>query len=190
MKKQILIALITVALLASAGAVVREDGTSPSNNPGEGQMGITSGGAAASATTSVGPNGTRYSVSVTPINQSSNVTEDKVLEVSEFPQGVRFNGLVKSPTPCHTLNHDVEKNGSKIDLRIYMESSNQTCTQQMVMKKYHAEVESENYFELDIYHGDSNKTMETVTYGEKQDETDEETEEDVGLLGWILGVFL
>ncbi len=189
MRKHILISLIAFALLVSAGAVVKEDGTSPSNNAGEGQLGITSAsGSSASATTSVGANRTEYSVSVTPVNQTSNITDEKVLEVSEFPQGVRFNGILKSPTPCHTLNHDVEKNGSQIDLRIYLESSNETCTQQMVMKEYQAEVESGNYFELNIYHGDSNQTMEEVIYGEKQEDTNEEKKE--GLLEWILGLFL
>ncbi|MFB6180441.1 MAG: hypothetical protein ABEJ93_01050 [Candidatus Nanohalobium sp.] len=168
MRKTFVIAA-ALLLASTAGAVVYENGSSPSNNVKDGEMAITS--TEASATTA-GPNGTQYTVKLWETGQLSNITEDRLRNISTKYIQLSFTGLIDSPTPCHKLKHNITGSDDSFTLNIYLEESNQTCIQQKVMKKYRLEMENNRPFTLKVQH--KGETLQKLRAGHGQIE-DEKT---------------
>jgi hypothetical protein len=75
-------------------------------------------------------------------SKESGLTEESVSFV-DTDSGVEFNGSVRAPTPCYTIDHRVErprKNETIIDIQLERENGTQLCTQQIVSMSYKGSV--------------------------------------------------
>lgn len=158
--KRALFVLTVALMIGSAGAYVAGSGSSPSNNVTEGEMAATS--SSASATTAAGPNGSKYTVKVWETGQLNNVTDDRLENVSTRYLQLSFKGYIASPTPCHTLKHNLTGSEEDYTLNVYLEETGQMCAQQRVMKTYRAEMENNRPFDLEVQHeGETVRTLKT-----------------------------
>lgn len=151
------LALITALLLLTGGvtAVVGYDG--PEDKPH-----IMSGGASASSTAAVSPNGTEYRSTVKMDGRSPNITEDVVRNLNYSENKLSFEGSIQASTPCHLLEQDVEKTGNQsyvLDIQTVQDNSSEVCAQQAVMINYEAEFEEEPSYQLKVNH-DGEKVRE------------------------------
>ena len=178
--KRLFVVASVFLLVSAAGAVVYENGSSPSNNVSDGEMAITSTGSSASGSTAVGPNGTEYSVKVRAVGQTGTIGEDRLENVSKEEGKVSFKGFIQSPTPCHSLRHNVSDGADGYKLNIYLEESEQACAQQRVMKEYNAEMEAEESFTLEVQH--EGQTVQEIETGQSQ-------KEKPSLLDLVIGLF-
>lgn len=153
--------IFTLLLLVfSASAVVYENGSSPSNNVEHDQMAITSGGSSAGSTVAVGPNGTKYTAEVSMRNRTANVSKaGKIYDISydsNDKYSVNFSGNIQVPTPCHTIEHEIEENGTDYTLNIKSVDSGQMCVQRIDIVKYSGSFETDSDFTLQIQHNGEN----------------------------------
>lgn len=142
--KQLVLTLIIVSFTVSAAAVVGGP------NPSDGQMGITS--TSSAATTSVGPNGTEYKTyfSVTNVTQSN---QTGVTNYSWTNDTVSIEGIIQTPTPCHDVQHNVEKNGNVFDFDITSSRpSNTTCAEVVSYQEYEANFTADQAYILNVTH--------------------------------------
>lgn len=184
MKKTVL--LIAVLLMASA-AVAVTDYDGPEDQPHI--MGAESGGSS-SATTSVGPNGTKWSttLSVTNITSYSNQSGE-VTDVNFTGDKVSFNGEIQAPNPCYTLASNVtEQDGSYIlDIYPVREETDRVCTQQLVMLDYEASFEADDPYTLQIQH--SGEDMEEVEHPDYTEEPESNGGFFSGFMKWLGNLF-
>ena len=169
MKRKVYMMTVLLLLAGFAGAVVDENGSSPSNQVDEGEMAITSTGSTASGTTAVGPNGTEYSAKVAMSGRLGDITNGSVAEGSrEITEGkirLELNGSIVSPTLCHVVDQKVstsDGNSYKLKIDTVKENLNNDtlCAQQQAMINYNAEFEAEGPYELTVLHnGEEVKTF-------------------------------
>lgn len=175
--KRTAIILITFTLLtASSAAVVGHNGSNNSD------LSITS-GSSASATTGVNQNGTQYTAKVEMNGRSNNQTDNEVRNVN-FPQNkVEFEGTVTAGTPCHTVDHELNKTDNSYTLNIVTvkEDPDQVCAEVITGINYDAEFEAEPGFQLEIQH--NGETIENV-----QDRTVEKEPENKSLIEKLLEI--
>jgi hypothetical protein len=104
------IALVLVVLTGLSTAVVGGP------EAGEGEMAITSTGSSASASTTVGPNGTKWRTEVADINNSCmSGNQSESFQFGEFTgvednlTSIEFSGTLQTSNPCHMVNLEVTK---------------------------------------------------------------------------------
>nr|EGQ40526.1 MAG: hypothetical protein J07AB56_12560 [Candidatus Nanosalinarum sp. J07AB56] len=71
-------------------------------------------------------------------SKESGLTEESVSFV-DTNSGVTFNGSMRAPTPCYTIDHRVERpntNRTIVDIQLERENGTQLCTQQIVSMSY------------------------------------------------------
>lgn len=159
---------VFVLLAGLSGAVVDENGSSPSNNADDGELAITSSGSTASSSTAVGPNGTKWTSSVKMDGRTSDIANGSVTEPVFSGSGDRsslsFNGSIVSATPCHVLESEIEKVGQDsyvMNITTVKEDLDKVCKQQLVMIDYDAEFEHQRPYELKVLHdGEKIETFE------------------------------
>ncbi len=197
MKREALLIALTLSLVTISGAVVYENGSSPSSNIEEGRMAITSGGSTAGSSTAVGPNGTEWSSSVEMIGRDGNITEESVTEPvfteKERKNLVRFNGSITSPDLCHVIEHDVEETeeGYSLNIKTVKDELDQPCGQQQTMIDYKASFQAEAPYNLTVLH--NGEEMETFqAENEEGTPSDRESEEKGAVesfLDWLGNLF-
>jgi hypothetical protein len=160
MKRTILLMAITL-LISAATAIVGGP------EPGEGEMAIMSSGSSASATSAVGPNGTKWSSSVKMAGRNTNIADgDRVENITYSESETTFSGQIQAPTPCHVIDHEVEKLGDQSysmniqTVKDDLDNESQVCTQQVVMIKYDGSFEDGAPYSLEIQH--NNETVDTL----------------------------
>jgi len=162
--RKIIVTLIAIMVVSSASALVDQNRSSNSSK----DIKITSASSSAPGTSAAGPNEGSYSVNIVPSRTLSELTENRIENISRTERKISFTGYIRSPTPCHNLDHEVSREGSKINLSVSTRQSNETCVQQTVMYKYSAEVEAEEGFNLDVFqNGERSLNTETKAYREQ-----------------------
>lgn len=170
MKRTILLTALVLLISATTAVVGGPD-------PGEGEMAIMSSGSSASATSAVGPNGTKWSSSIKMEGRNPNITGgDRVENVSRSENETTFSGYIQAPTPCHTIDQETEKVGDqsyRMNIQTVQENQSQVCAQQVVMIKYEGSFEAETPYNLEIRH--KNQTIDTLentitVVGEEKDQ--------------------
>jgi hypothetical protein len=171
MRKAALFLAACLMLIGFSGAVVYENGSSPSNNVSEGEMGITSApSSSASGSTAAGPNGTQYSSKVEMAGRDGPITNESVTAPVFTDTGnktrVQFNGSITSPDLCHVIDQETDETGENsysINVQtVKDEPDNGTvCGQAQTMIDYNAEFEAEKPYNLTVLHND--EEMETFT---------------------------
>lgn len=178
MKRIAIILITSILLTVSATAVVGNNDTS------EDGLSVTS-SSSASATAGVSPNGTDYTAKVEMAGSSPSQTEDEVRNLSFPDSKVEFKGTIPAGTPCHVLDHKINKTGKDYVLNIQTVKEDlhgngtEFCTQVVTGINYEAEFEAEPGFQLEIQH--DGETVENV-----QDRT-VEPEPEPSLIQQILG---
>lgn len=161
MKRKVYFTAALLVFAGFAGAVVYENGSSPSNNVEDGEMRITSAGSTASGTTAVGPNGTQYSSSVAMAGRTGEITNESVTAPVFSESGnmtqLEFNGSITSSDLCQVIDQETKKVGEEsfvLNVKtVKDELENGTyCGQQLTMINYEAEFEHERPYELKVLH--------------------------------------
>jgi len=161
--------LLLAALLMVSGATAIVGGP----EPGEGEMAILSSGSSASASTSIGENGTGWRSETSMVNRSSSITEPRLenVQFSEEDNTVAFNGHIVAPTPCHVIQHEVKETEDKYILNVRTvndqldsdsNESIQACAQVLTMIEYEGEFSNEDSFKLEVRH--NNETIRTLNH--------------------------
>jgi len=158
--KKTLFTAITAALIFSASAVVGGP------KPDEGELAITSSGSTASGTTAVGPNSTSYSSTIEMAGRNPNISiEEEIENITYSENKVSFSSRIQAPTPCHVLEHKIEKveeDSYRINVQTVKDQlDNQSvCAEQTLMIKYEGSFEAETPYTLEIRH--NNQTVDTI----------------------------
>ncbi len=199
MKREAFIIAVAISLISVSGAVVNENGSSPSKDADDGEMAITSApGSSASASTAVGPNGTewRSEFSMTGaqcLSGNSTGVTNSSFETGEETYSVSLQGTVETANPCHTLEHEVvETDTGHYTLNITSNAENGTCTQCIGAVSYEASFESDEPFYLKVVH--DGEEVEELIHPEttSKEPSDRETEEKGffgGLFRWLGNLF-
>lgn len=189
-------AIVVIAVLfAVPGATAVVGGP----EPGDGEMAITShGSSSASASTSVGENGTEWKAETSMINRTGNITDQRLEDISysgdEYK--VEFVGHIEAPTPCHVINHEVDKLEDGYVLNVQTKhdqldkdsnESGQMCAQQLTMIKYDGEFSAEEDFTVEVRH--NNETVETLDHPGIDEEPEPAPEPRTGFFGSLRSFF-
>lgn len=193
MKQEVFLLAIAISLVTAAGAVVNEDGSSPSSNTDEGEMAITSTGSAG-ATTSVGPNGTEWSSEFSTagsqcLSGNSTGVTNSSFETSGDTYSVSFEGMVETANPCHTLEHEItETDSGHYTMNITSEAENGTCVQCVGGVNYQASFQTGEPFTLEVRH--DGEEVEELEHPENENEEPSDTESQEkgfveGIVSWF-----
>lgn len=184
--KSIVLAASILLVIGSAAAVVGQE------EPDDGEMAITS-GQSASASSSVTQNGTEWRAEVSMTGNSTEDIEDAVLN-PEYSENefkiVNFEGRITAPTPCHVLEHEVNKtseNSYILNVQT-VDTSDGVCAQVVTGINYNASFETQDTFDLEVQH--DGETVDTLEYPEE--DTSEDGESDgifQGFVTWLRGLF-
>ncbi len=154
MKRTVLLAAL-LATLVSASAYTGYDG------PDEGMHIMDN---IDSPSTSIEKNGTDWRMTLEEVNSTAENTSTGVLSHSFEGNTVKFQGVISTPTPCHSLNAEVSEEGrDSYSMSVSSnKSSNSTCEQVVTYRKYNASFEYERPFKITVKH--SNGEEETLTH--------------------------
>lgn len=180
MKKTAILAAL-VLFTGTAAGVVGYDG--PQDQPH-----IMGSSSSASATASVGPNGTEFHSTVKMEGRSPQISEDNVSAVNYSEDKLSFEGSIQAPTPCHTIDQETEEKGNQsytINIVTTQEDSSEVCTQQRVMINYKGSFEKERPLDVTIKH--EGKTVET--FHNPPAETDEISNPVKRVMDWFENLF-
>ncbi|PSH00261.1 MAG: hypothetical protein BRC28_00480 [Nanohaloarchaea archaeon SW_4_43_9] len=168
MKLHHLSVLLLAAFFMVSGATAVVGGP----EPGEGEMAIMSSGSSASASTTVGENGTEWRAETSMVNRTSSITKPRLenVQFSEENNTVTFTGHIVAPTPCHVIQHEVEESEDKYILNVKTVSdlesngneSIQACAQVLTMIEYEGEFSNKESFKLEVRH--NNETIRTLSH--------------------------
>lgn len=181
MRREVFLIAIAISLISISGAVVNEDGSSPSSNTDDGEMAITSGGSAG-ATTAVGPNGTQWSLEFSTtgsqcLSGNSTRVTNSSFEAEDGSYSVSFQGTVETANPCHTLKHEVIETGEgQYTLNITSNPENGTCVTCVGGIDYESSFETDEPFTLKVVH-DGEEVEEFEHPETDEDPADRESEE-------------
>lgn len=185
MKKKALISVTLILLAGVSAAVVGGP------NASDGEFAITSSGSSASATTAVGPNGTEYETRFSVVNRSSSINQTGVVNSSFDGDQVNFTGVVKTPTPCYTVTHSVDRTGDgQYSFTVNTKEENGTCTQVIAYHKYEASFTAGEPYQLEVNH--ENSSVETLThpdYSEPEDDTEKSRGPIAGFFNFFSNLF-
>ncbi|MFB6294457.1 MAG: hypothetical protein ABEI97_01740, partial [Candidatus Nanohaloarchaea archaeon] len=135
MRRTILFTAV-LALFAMPTAAVVQNGTSPSNQVGDGEMGITADTGGQASQSFGGEDGPTFHLTIAPVNTTGTITEDRVSDVTRGARYVEFTGHIQVPTPCHSLDTMSEQDGNTLVLTVDSTAGDGPCVQQTVMKQY------------------------------------------------------
>lgn len=131
-------------------------------------MAITSHSESASASRSVGPNGTRWSSRFSTSASgclSNQTTGPHNIEFGNSSEGytVSFDGYVATSNPCYSLESDFEKTGNNTyTLNVTTVQENGTCVQCLGAVGYEASFTDDKPFRLEVVH--DGEPSETLTH--------------------------
>lgn len=183
MRKNLTLVLAFTTMIAASAAVTSYNGSG-------GDMHIM-GASGASATTAAGPNGTQYYVEIAESGQQSEITNESVDRTDRTERSVNFTGVIESPTPCHTVSHDVTKEDGEMEIDVSMESSNRTCTQQVVMKEYDGYAEADGLEQVTVSHrGEQMAVFDTLEANSSEESSEESSSTPLDVIIEILTGFL
>lgn len=173
---------LTIALIVSSVAAIYDsNGTQTDCESDQPCVMAKTGGSTATATTSVGPNGTGYSSSVEMKGRNPNINDgDRVENISHSENETTFSGYIQAPTPCHVINQETEKlGGQEYRMNIQtvkedLENESQYCTQQVVVINYEGSFELQSPYSLEIQHNNQNVYTLENTIGEEPAEEPKE----------------
>lgn len=127
--KRLSIALAVLALTGMSAAVVGGP------NASEGEMAITSGTGSASATNSIGPNGTQWRSQIGSYNSSCmSGNQSQGIEFGDFSTEenmtvIEFSGVLEASTPCHRAALNVSETSEDVyRVEILEKSTERVCT--------------------------------------------------------------
>lgn len=171
--------VLACLLLAAPTAAVVQNGSSPSNNVGEGELGITS-DAGRSDQSFGGEDGPQYQLTLTTTNTTPELMDDRIEDIHRSGRAVEFTGYIQVPTPCHDLITSSSESNHTLTLTVSAESTGEVCVQQVVTKQYRLDLQSTEPFRLEVRHDDTHvRTLETTDY----------PPEDTGSGGGLLAFF-
>ncbi|PSH01788.1 MAG: hypothetical protein BRC27_00905 [Nanohaloarchaea archaeon SW_10_44_10] len=163
---------VSVLLLAAFFMVAGATAVVGGPETREGEMAIMSSGSSASASTTVGENGTEWRAETSMVNRSSSITEPRLenVQFSEENNTVTFTGHIVAPTPCHVIQHEVEESEDKYilnvktvnDLESNGNQSIQACAQVLTMIEYEGEFSNDEASTLEVQH--KNETVRTLEH--------------------------
>ncbi len=183
--KKITLALGILLIVGMSSAVVRDDGSSPSNEADEGQLGITSD----SATTSVGPNGTEWELDFSMADATCMANQTSGVHDSNFAnESVSFSGTVATSDPCHRLEKELveQSEGSYRMVITSNATDSDACEQCTGALSYEASFSTDQPFELEVVHdGETVETLRHPEYGEQ----DEQEGFLASIMNWLGGLF-
>jgi hypothetical protein len=165
MKKTALLAALLVTIFS---ATAYTGYTGPENQPHI--MGATG---SSSASQSVSQNGTGWSTTFSEHSAGSSNTSTGVLNHSFENNTVEFEGAVQTPTPCYSLNAEVEdeENSYLFNVTSKETEKQEVCPQVISYRKYNATFQADEPFKLEVVHnGESVANMTHPDYEEKSNE--------------------
>lgn len=193
-KKTIVLAALLVLSTATGTAIYDPNKT---YDDSDGQMHIMSSGSSASASAGVRENGsggqTMWRAELSMENRSQDTAQTGTITNVSFHdtendwQKVKFTGYVQTPTPCHTVGHEVaEENGTyTFTVQTHEPDSDQMCAQVLTTVQYSASFETEAPYTLVVKHGDT--TIDTLESPQPVDEPQEPQKQSflASLLNWF-----
>lgn len=204
--KKLLFTVGFIAFIGLAAGIAYENGSTPKCP--EGQMCIMNKAAptssSASGTAAVGPNGTEYSSNFETVssgcatgNMSDRVYNESfsTLESSPPQYRVNFEGVIITSNPCHTIDHEITKEGDNtFVMNVTTESSDGLCTQCVGMIEYEASFTNHGEtYDLEIRH--DGKEVRTLGFPESENSEDSDESEVeqrnvfTGVFNWLKSIF-
>lgn len=164
----------TLVLLAFIGFVGTGTAVVGGPNESKGEMVLMDSGSSSSATTSVGPNGTKWNSEISNLNSTCRGPEDlQRLEFIGFQTDgnlteLNFKGRVNTSNPCTELSLDVNQTGeNSYRIEIVEESSEGICTQCLGNSEFKGSFATEGDYNIEIVHeGQILGTQKTPGYSE------------------------
>ncbi|MFB6294617.1 MAG: hypothetical protein ABEI97_02565 [Candidatus Nanohaloarchaea archaeon] len=152
-----------VLLFAAQTAAVVQNGTSPSEQVGDGLMGITADTGGQASQSFGGGDGPTFHLTVAPVNTTGTITDERVSDVTRGARYVEFTGHIQVPTPCHSLDTHAEVDGNTLVLTVDSTAGEGPCVQQVVMKQYRLDLQADEPFQLELRHHDTPITTVNTT---------------------------
>lgn len=152
----------------------------------EGEMVIMDSGGSASATTSVGPNGTQWRTDIINTgtscisgNQTQNVSFGDFQEVDEGMMKISFHGEIESSTPCHKISLNVSETSEDIyRVELVEKSTNpptEVCESCLGLVRFNASFSAPGDYRVEfVNQGDTLEELETSGYSSSSDKTGQE----------------
>lgn len=159
----------------------------------EGEMTIMESGGSASATTSVGPNGTRWRTDISNTgtscisgNQTQNVSFGDFQDVEEGMTKISFHGGIKTSNPCHEISLNVsETSEDSYRVELVEKSTNsptEVCESCLGLVRFNASFSAPGDYRVEfVNQGETLEELETSGYGSSSSETGQD--DDSGLEG-------
>lgn len=169
--KRTLLTLALISIIGLGTAVVRGP------NASDDEMAITS-GSSASATTSVGPNGTEFKTTIENLNNTCS-TENQSTGIDfigfqgdgEMTQ-LRFEGSIQTSNPCIEIAMETEQvsdNSYKVNL-VEKSSGRQPCTQCIGNAKFAGSFSAPGDYKVEFVNGNQSLgTQETADFNQSED---------------------
>ena len=176
--KKILLGTVLLAFIGLGTAVVGGPEAE------DGKMTITNSGGSASATTSVGPNGTAWRTDISNTgtscisgNQTQNVSFGEFHSGEEDMTEISFHGGIETSNPCHEIALNVSET-SEDNYRVELverstNSPTEVCESCLGLVQFNASFSAPGEYRATfVNQGEELETLETPGYGES-DEGDE-----------------
>lgn len=159
-------------LFIVSGATAVVDGPEPD----DGELTIMDrGSSSATASSSVGAEGTEYRAETSMVNRSPNITDQRLENVnySKEDYSVEFTGHIEASTPCHVIDHDVDETDEGFVLNVQtvtddLDNQSAVCAEVLNMIEYEASFTSDEEFTVDVRHG--KETIQTLQHPGVDDE--------------------
>jgi hypothetical protein len=143
-----------------------------------------------SASQSVGPNGTDWKMTFTehaagPSNQSTGVFNESFDNTS-----VSFEGVIQTPTPCYSLEAEVESDGENsylFNVTSYREDGKEVCPQVVSYRKYNATFQEQDPYRLEVVHG--GESVANLTHPDYRSDDGSEKKRRRGVLSGLFSFF-
>jgi len=165
MKKTV---LLTALLVTVFSATAYTGYTGPEDQPH-----IMGSSGSSSASQSVSQNGTAWSMNFTERSAGPENRSTGVMNHSFENTTVEFRGAVQVPTPCYSLNAEVEeREDSSYLFNITSERTDnkEVCPQVISYREYNASFQAEEPFRLEVIHdGNSTANLTHPDYRQTQD---------------------
>lgn len=200
MKRKITVLLAVLTMLTAVTAGVYDPNSS--HNYSDDKMHIMSGGSSAAATASDSgsgaetPDGTLWEAKLSMTNRSQNIEKTDVVENISFQdsadgeQTVTFTGYTTTPTPCHTVSHEVdEQNGTYVyTVKVDEPQEDRMCAQVISPVAYQGSFTTNAPYTLVVKHGET--TIETLKSPQPENDTSEDNPANkqsifAGFLNWL-----
>jgi hypothetical protein len=182
--KRVLLASALVLMAFSVSGVV--------GNNASGDVSITRSSGSASASQSVGPNGTEWKMN---FSESSTVMMNQTTGINRYSYGensVSLSGVVQTPQPCYTLNAEIEE-GDNYVLNVASErietDEPTACADVISYRAYNASFQDDEPFQLEVFHdGERVQTLVHPDYEPEKPSTNESGFMN-GFIRWFTGLF-